>query len=191
MKAKYETSAAKAHQLPPMSLPELAFIGRSNVGKSSLLNALLNYTGLARTSRTPGRTQMANFFSVNDSLYFVDLPGYGFAATGNREHADWQELMDGYLARPVITKFLFLWDPRRDMDDTDFQLALALSQRAPLVLVLTKCDKVSRSELMQRMRFLENALKSKGVRLVSTHAISTIKKSGLDALREELGLSKP
>jgi GTP-binding protein EngB required for normal cell division len=91
----------------------------------------------------------------------------------------------------VITKFLFLWDPRRDMDDTDFQLALALSQRAPLALVLTKCDKVSRGELMQRMRFLENALKSKGVRLVSTHAISTIKKSGLDALREELGLAKP
>lgn len=191
MKAKYETSAAKANQLPAMSMPELAFVGRSNVGKSSLLNALLNYKGLARTSRTPGRTQMANFFSVNDNLYFVDLPGYGFAATGNREHADWQELMDAYLARPVISRFLFVWDARRDLDDVDFQLALALSQRGPLSLIITKIDKLSRSEMTQRQRFIENALKSKGVALKSTHAVSALKKSGLDELRENLGLTKP
>jgi GTP-binding protein len=188
MKAKYETSAAKATQLPPMTLPEYAFIGRSNVGKSSLMNALLNHTGLARTSRTPGRTQMANFFSVNDSFYFVDLPGYGFAATGNREHTEWQSLMDGYLARPVIAKFLFLWDPRRDLGDVDFQLALALSQRAPLSLILTKSDKLSRSELAQRQRFIESALKSRGINLAATHAVSSLKKSGMDQLREELGL---
>lgn len=191
MKAKYETSAAKATQLPPMSMPEFAFIGRSNVGKSSLMNALLNYTGLARTSRTPGRTQMANFFSVNDSFYFVDLPGYGFAATGNREHTEWQTLMDAYLTRPVIAKFLFLWDPRRDLDDVDFQLALALSQRAPMSLILTKSDKLSRSELIQRQKFLENALKSRGIKLIGTHAISSLKKSGMDQLREELGLPQP
>lgn len=191
MKAVYETSAAKASQLPVMTLPEFAFIGRSNVGKSTLMNAILNHTGLARTSRTPGRTQMANFFRVNDVCYFVDLPGYGFAATGNRENSDWQDLMDAYLARPVIQKFLFLWDPRRDLDDVDFTLALALSQRAPLSLILTKCDKLSRSEQVQRQKFLESALRSRGANLASTHSISSLKKSGIDALRQELIPTKP
>lgn len=186
MKAVYETSAAKAHQLPDMSLPEFAFIGRSNVGKSTLMNAILNHTGLARTSRTPGRTQMANFFRVNESYYFVDLPGYGFAATGNREHSEWQELMDAYLTRPVIKQFLFVWDPRRDFDNVDFQLALALSQRSPMSLILTKCDKISRSERLQRQKLLESALKSRGVQLASTHAISSLKKVGIEELREEL-----
>jgi GTP-binding protein len=186
MNAVYETSAAKAHQLPPMTLPEFAFIGRSNVGKSTLMNAVLNHTGLARTSRTPGRTQMANFFRVNNSYYFVDLPGYGFAAAATTDSKDWQALMDGYLARTVIRRFLFLWDPRRDLEDVDFQLALALSQRAPLSLILTKADKLSRSERSQRQRFLESALTSRGVRLASTHCVSAMKKDGIVALRDEL-----
>ena len=186
MKAIYETSAAKDHQLPAMSLPEFAFIGRSNVGKSSLLNALLNYTGLARTSRTPGRTQMANFFRVNDRWYFVDLPGYGFSSAAHGEHKDWQNLMDAYLTRPVIQQFLFVWDPRRDFQDEDFQLALALSQRAPLSLILTKCDKLSRSERAQKQRFHESALKSRGVAVVSTHAVSSLKKDGTSELLKVL-----
>jgi GTP-binding protein len=186
MKAVYETSAPKAHQLPPMTLPEFAFIGRSNVGKSTLMNAVLNHTGLARTSRTPGRTQMANFFRVNDSFYFVDLPGYGFAATATTDSKDWQDLMDAYLTRTVIRRFLFLWDPRREFEDVDFQLALALSQRAPLSLILTKGDKLSRSDRLQRKRFLESALKSRGVTLVSSHCVSAMKKDGITALRDEL-----
>ena len=186
MKAIYETSAAKAHQLPPMTLPEFAFIGRSNVGKSTLMNAILNHTGLARTSRQPGRTQMANFFRVNDKWYFVDLPGYGFTATGNTEHKDWQDLMDGYLVRPVIQKFLFLWDPRRDFDNADYQIGLALSEGAPLSLILTKCDKISRMERMQRQKFLESAFKSRGIKLDSTHAVSSLKKDGIEQLRDEL-----
>ena len=191
MKAVYETSAAKANQLPPMTLPEFAFVGRSNVGKSTLMNAILNHTGLARTSRTPGRTQMANFFRVNDSCYFVDLPGYGFAATANMESRDWQALMEGYLGRSVIAKILFLWDVRRDFEDVDYQLALALSQRAPVSLVLTKIDKISRSERLQRQKFLENAFSSRGVRLASTHPVSSLKKEGVVALRDELIPAKP
>ena len=169
-----------------MTLPEFAFIGRSNVGKSTLMNAILNHTGLARTSRQPGRTQMANFFRVNEKWYFVDLPGYGFTATGNREHKDWQDLMDGYLVRPVIEKFLFLWDPRRDFDKADYQIGLALSECAPLSLILTKCDKISRMERLQRQKILENAFKSRGIKLASTHAVSSLKKDGIEELREEL-----
>jgi GTP-binding protein len=186
MKAVYETSAAEAHQLPPMTLPEFAFIGRSNVGKSTLMNAILNHTGLARTSRQPGRTQMANYFRVNDKWYFVDLPGCGFSATGNKEHKAWQDLMDTYLVRPVIQKFLFLWDPRRDFDKADYQIGLALSERAPLSLILTKCDKISRMERLQRQKFLENAFKSRGIKLDSTHAVSSLKKDGIEQLRDEL-----
>ncbi len=133
---------------------------------------------------------MANFFKVNDRLFIVDLPGYGFSSTGNREHQDWQDLMNAYLSRSVIVKFIFLWDPRRDFDDTDYQLALALGERAPVVLVLTKTDKLSRQDINQRKKFLEHALKSRGVRVTSTHAVSALKKSGMEHLREDLGLTQ-
>ena len=182
MKVSYETSAAKAAQLPAMSLPEIAFIGRSNVGKSSLLNSLLNFKGLARTSRTPGRTQMANFFRVADQYYFVDLPGYGFAAGASREHQDWQDLMDAYLRRNVIKHFLFLWDPRRDFGQIDLELARELGNRAPLTLVLTKIDKLSRSEFIERKVFLEAAMRSSGVKLGSAYGVSSLKKVGTTEL---------
>jgi GTP-binding protein len=186
MKVTYETSAAKASQLPVMSLPEIAFIGRSNVGKSSLLNSLLNFKGLARTSRTPGRTQMANFFRVADQYYFVDLPGYGFASGANRDHEAWQELMQAYLRRNVIKHFLFLWDPRRDLVQMDLELARELGSRAPMTLVLTKIDKLSRSEFSQRKVFLESALRSSGVNLKSTFGVSSLKKTGMPELQAEI-----
>lgn len=186
MKTQYVTSAARAHQLPKTALPEFAFIGRSNVGKSSLLNALLNHSGLAHTSRTPGRTQMANFFAVNDRLHFVDLPGYGFSKTANREHKEWQELMQSYIDRKQIQRMLFLWDPRREFDSVDWQLLTALSARAPIVFVLTKTDKLSRSEIQQRSQFFESAMRSRGLRLDSIHAVSSIRKQGINELRELL-----
>jgi GTP-binding protein len=192
MKVTYETSAAKASQLPSMSLPEIAFIGRSNVGKSSLINSLLNFKGLARTSRTPGRTQMANFFMVGDQFYFVDLPGYGFAAGSNRDHQEWQELMNAYLKRDVIKDFLFLWDPRRDFIQMDLELARELGLRAPITLVLTKIDKLSRAELKQRCSFLESAMRSSGVHLKGTHCISSLKKSGVTELLADItGSAEP
>ena len=186
MKTEYITSAAKPEQLPAPSLPEYALIGRSNVGKSSLINALLNHTGLARTSRTPGRTQMANFFRVDDAIFFVDLPGYGFAAQGPRDHDEWQNLMDGYLARPSIRNFVFLWDPRRELAKIDYLLIRQLSQQAPIIFVMTKCDKLNRSDEQKQRAMFSAALKSKGVRLQSVHAVSTLKKKGVEELRTEL-----
>lgn len=186
MKTVYLTSAARADQLPRTVLPEFAFIGRSNVGKSSLLNALLNHTGLARTSRTPGRTQMANFFVVNDTWHFVDLPGYGFAKTAHTESLEWQALMDAYIARPQIQKMLFLWDPRRDLDRIDYQLLLALGERAPVLFIMTKCDKINRSEIKQKSHFFEASLKSRGVQLEAVLSVSVNKKQGIEELRNLL-----
>ncbi len=186
MKAVYETSAAKANQLPPISIPEFAFIGRSNVGKSSLLNALLNHKGLARSSATPGRTQMANFFRVNDQYYFVDLPGYGYSAAANKDHKDWQNLMETYFNRSSIARFLFLWDPRRELNQIDFDLLKRLAERAELSLILTKCDKLARSERASRINFISNSLKSSGVPLRSIHEVSCLTKEGIKDLIEEL-----
>lgn len=186
MKALYITSAAQADQLPQSDLPEYAFIGRSNVGKSTLLNKLLNHTGLARTSRTPGRTRMANFFSVNDAWHLVDLPGYGFSKTANQDHNEWQRLMNAYVDRPQIQKMLFLWDPRRDLDSVDWDLMIALSSRAPVIFVMTKCDKLNRSETQQKLKFFESSIRSKGIRLDHIVAVSTLKGSGIDELRNFL-----
>lgn len=186
MKVSYEQSAAKPNQLPPPSLPELAFIGRSNVGKSSLLNAILNYKGLARTSKTPGRTRMANFFRVNDSCYFVDLPGYGFSATSNNDHADWQDLMNVYLTRSVIQRFLFVMDVRRDPTDVDFSLARELMAGAPVSLILTKCDKLNRSEQTRRASELKQQFQAKKIHIKSIHMVSSLKKEGIESLRDDL-----
>jgi GTP-binding protein len=186
MKAIYVTSAAKPGQLPASSLPEYAFFGRSNVGKSSLLNKLLNHTGLARTSRTPGRTQMANFFAVNDKWHLVDLPGYGYSKTANLEHREWQDLMQAYIDRPQILKMLFLWDPRRDLDEIDWDLMYALGGRAPVVFIMTKCDKLNRSEIQQKTKFFENEIRSRGIFLEQVFAISTLKGNSVDDLRKFL-----
>ncbi|MCX6116717.1 MAG: ribosome biogenesis GTP-binding protein YihA/YsxC [Proteobacteria bacterium] len=186
MKTEYLTSAAKAEQLPKTILGEFSFIGRSNVGKSSLINSILLHGGLARTSRTPGRTQMANFFVVNDQWHFVDLPGYGFSKTANADHRDWQNLMNAYFDRPQIIRNLFLWDGRRELEDVDYQLLGHLSERKPVIFVMTKCDKLNRSELEKAKTFFANAVQSKGAKLDRIFAVSTIKKTGIDELRDYL-----
>jgi GTP-binding protein len=129
---------------------------------------------------------MANFFRVADQCFFVDLPGYGFAAGSNRDHHDWQDLMQAYLKRHVIQRFLFLWDPRRDFTQMDLDLAKELALRAPLTLVLTKHDKLARSEFGKRLSFLESAMSSSGVNLKSTQGTSSLKKFGIDELRSDI-----
>src|SRR5688500_8058281 len=125
MNTFYITSAQKAEQLPDLGgIPEIAFVGRSNCGKSSLLNVLLSHSGLARESKVPGRTQMVNFFKCEKgdrALILADLPGYGFSATGREVRSHWQALLEAYVARPSIQSFLFLIDARRvaTLDDED------------------------------------------------------------------------
>jgi GTP-binding protein len=130
---------------PETELPEVAFAGRSNVGKSSLLNKLVRRKGFARVSRTPGRTREINFFRVNSSFILADLPGYGYARVSKEKKADWKPLIEGYLRHtPTLAGVVLLLDIRREPSDDDVAMLDYLAElELPTVVVLTKTDKLS------------------------------------------------
>ena len=134
--------------------PEIAFLGRSNVGKSSLINSLLLRKGLARTSNTPGRTQSINFFLINDSFYFADLPGYGYARVSKTMRADWGRMAEEYLAeRRELALCIQLIDSRHEPTALDIQLnEWLVHHNKPHVIVATKADKLSRNELQKAVK---------------------------------------
>lgn len=151
--AQFVLSAPSLQGCPEPVWPEIAFAGRSNVGKSSLINCLLNRKGLVRTSSTPGRTQLLNFFAINDALFFVDLPGYGFARAPRAVRERWQPMVHGYLSgRDTLRALVWLLDVRRDpsADDLAF-LDWLEEQQIPTIPVITKVDKVSGNELRRRV----------------------------------------
>lgn len=135
--------------LPPFVLPEVAFAGRSNVGKSSLINALCGRSTVARTSNTPGRTQELNFFDVSGRLILVDMPGYGFAQAPKDKVDAWKRLVNGYLrGRPTLRRCMMLVDSRHGLKDSDREMMKMLDQSAVVYqVVLTKIDKLKASEL--------------------------------------------
>jgi GTP-binding protein len=152
-KASFVTSAAAPTDFPPEELPEVAFAGRSNVGKSSLINTLVGQSGLARTSRTPGRTQLLNWFRVEapppgGALAFVDLPGYGYAKVPTAMQASWQTLIERYLEdRKVLKAVVLLVDVRRGAEGEEEDLAAWLVERKiPVIGVVTKIDKVAKNK---------------------------------------------
>ncbi len=146
---QFVAGAASAERLPPPALPEIAFVGRSNVGKSSLINALTFRKKLARTSNTPGRTQQINFFDLGGRLMLVDLPGYGYAKVSRTDTEAWGRLIDAYLRdRPNLLRVCVLIDGRHGVKDTDRQMMSMLDHyHMTAQLVLTKTDKASRAEL--------------------------------------------
>ncbi|MBW2519080.1 MAG: YihA family ribosome biogenesis GTP-binding protein [Deltaproteobacteria bacterium] len=150
---EFITSAPSLEGCPSPDWPEIAFAGRSNVGKSSLINCLLQRRGLVRTSSTPGRTQLLNFFAVNQSLFFVDLPGYGFAKAPRQVRAGWQPMVQGYLrGRTTLCGVVWLLDARRDPSDEDLQFLDWLEEnQTPTIPVITKVDKISRNALQNRL----------------------------------------
>ncbi len=152
LSAEFVLSAKEPIHYPPAVLPEIAFAGRSNVGKSSLINTLLKRKGLARTSNTPGRTQEINFFTVNNRLAFIDLPGYGYAKVPEEIRKRWGPMVETYLSeRETLRLVVLILDIRRDPSGEDRQLIGWLEYyRLPFLIVLTKIDKVSRSELGRR-----------------------------------------
>ena len=148
MDARFITSAFRGDQYPPADKPEIAIAGRSNVGKSSLINTLVKRRNLARTSGRPGRTQSINFFLVNGALYLVDLPGYGYARVPITVKASWKEMVEAYLnTRPNLKAVVLILDIRRDLSAGDKDLLEWLAHRKfPIILALTKADKMSKQQ---------------------------------------------
>ena len=157
--ASFITSAPALGSCPPSEWPEIAFAGRSNVGKSSLINCLLNRKGLVRTSSTPGRTQLLNYFAINEELYFVDLPGYGFARAPRSVREKWQPMVHGYLTgRESLRAVIWLLDVRRDPSPEDLEFLDWLEEsEIPTIPVVTKVDKVSKNELGRSLTKISNA----------------------------------
>ena len=160
MDAKFITSSFRMNQYPPPDRPEVAFAGKSNVGKSSLLNTLVNRKNLARTGSTPGRTQSINFFSIGSSLYFVDLPGYGFARVPLSVRKSWQLMVENYLKSRINLKaVIVILDIRRDLSSGDFDLMAWLNHyEIYKQIVLTKADKLSRQQAISRSNMINNEL---------------------------------
>lgn len=153
---QFVTSATSLGNCPASDLPEIAFAGRSNVGKSSLINTLLNRRGLVRTSSTPGRTQLLNFFAINETFTFVDLPGYGFAKAPRSVRDRWTPMVRGYLeGRPNLRAVVWLLDVRREPSDDDVQFLDWLENAdLPTIPVVTKVDKVSRNQLARHLEII-------------------------------------
>ncbi|HEY6547459.1 MAG TPA: ribosome biogenesis GTP-binding protein YihA/YsxC [Vicinamibacteria bacterium] len=175
-------SAASAGQFPKGGLPEVAFLGRSNVGKSSLLNALAEVKGLARVSSTPGRTQLVNFFHVTGGaladeapeLLLVDLPGYGYAKVAESVRRSWEKLVVSYLTeREALALCVFLVDARHDPMEGDHALRAFLEHHAqPYVLVATKADKLGRGERQRRLAALRSGFGAGAEAVTSVSAVT-------------------
>jgi GTP-binding protein len=174
-------SAVSPAQFPRDGLPEVAFLGRSNVGKSSLLNALSGARSLAKVSAQPGRTQMVNFFRVNDEMYLADLPGYGFARVPEAVRLGWERLVTSYLVgRPPLALCLFLVDARHEPMEGDEVLRGFLDQQGlPYLVAATKADKLGRGELARRVAGLRTGL---GRAARDVVAVSAKTKMGIDTL---------
>jgi GTP-binding protein len=180
VRAQFFTSAAQPSDFPPPSLPEVAVVGRSNVGKSSLINALVGQPGLARTSRTPGRTRLVNWFAIEDRFHLVDLPGYGYAEVSHATREGWRPLIEGYLAdRASLAGVLLLIDIRRGVQDEELDFVPWLAERAmPVVVALTKSDKLAKHK-----RVLEVARARQALALrKDPFAVSATSNDGIDPL---------
>ena len=182
--ANFLTSATNLRQCPPDTGAEVAFCGRSNSGKSSAINALTRKKSLARTSKTPGRTQMINFFSINESCRLVDLPGYGYAKVPTAVKQHWEKHLDDYLrARSCLKGAILLVDirhPIKEFDET--MIDWCLQVELPLHILLTKADKLKTGAQQNSLLSLRQRLSQE----ISTQIFSAKDKKGLDLLEDKL-----
>jgi GTP-binding protein len=184
--AQYLTSATNLKQLPPDGGAEVAFIGRSNAGKSSAINAITNIKGLARTSTTPGRTQMINFFALDLEHRLVDLPGYGFAKTTMANRARWDQMIHDYFEhRQSLLGLVLAMDSRHPLKPLDEQMiAWCVECEVPLHILLTKADKLSKDAQKKTLFAVQKALSHQEG--VSVQLFSALKKLGIDEARMKL-----
>jgi GTP-binding protein len=186
--AEYSLSAHQPEQCPSPGLPEVAFLGRSNVGKSTLINTLLGRRKLVRTSSRPGCTRALNFFLINQHWYFVDLPGFGYAAVSKELKAGWGRLVLDYLARrETLAAVVFLQDGRRRPGPEELFLWEFLAERGRRVIpVLTKADKLKQGERRRQLQHAAGALADFGVNPGDFIWFSAPKREGKDRLWERL-----
>jgi GTP-binding protein len=158
-------------------MPEIAFVGRSNVGKSSLINTLVGRKNLAKTSNTPGRTQLINFFTINEKISFVDLPGYGFAKVSQSVKKTWGEMVEAYLKeRQSLALVIFILDIRRDSSEADLALRDWLEHyQIPYLYVLTKADKLSNNQSVNQRSKIERDLHAEAGRGIILFSAKTEK----------------
>jgi GTP-binding protein len=183
--AVFVKSATSVNQCPTPSLNEIAFVGKSNVGKSSLINVLLERRSLVRTSRTPGRTQLINFFLINEGFYFVDLPGYGFAKVPVEVKRQWEPMVRSYInRRQELKAVILLFDIRRIPNSDDIQMLDWLEEyNIPTIPVITKVDKVSASK---RSIHIQKIVTATGLSLQSFSLFSAVTKEGRDDVLERI-----
>lgn len=187
-KSDYEASYGTFAQLPPSTKPEIAFAGRSNVGKSSLLNKVLNRKGLARVSSVPGKTVTINFYTVDD-IYFTDLPGYGYAKVSDNEKKRWADLMEGYFASDRNIKLVVvLTDMRRSITKDDVNMIEYLAHNNfNFAVVMTKSDKLNKTDYAKRVQEIKNELE--GFNPVAIIPFSSLNGDGRDELRKVIDSS--
>jgi len=159
--AKYELTAVKPEQYPQKNIPEIAFVGRSNVGKSSIINALINRKNLARTGSAPGKTREINFYNIDDKLYFVDLPGYGYASVSKTEKSTWGKMIETYLStRSQLKMIIMLVDIRHTPSKDDIQMYQWLeNSKIHCVIAAVKVDKIPRSQVITKLKDIRETLK--------------------------------
>lgn len=184
-KSRFITSVANANKVVVDEKKQIAFVGRSNVGKSSLINMLVNNSKLCKTSQTPGRTRLINYFLINDAFYFVDLPGYGFAQASKKDVFGWQGLIEPYLKNNAMLKCVcVLVDVRHNPTEQDKQMINYLFYyQIPFVIVATKCDKLSKTKVKPALNKIAGELK---VGVQNVYGISSQTSFGKDELLNKL-----
>jgi len=182
--AEYLISNVEYDKCPTPNIPEYAFIGRSNVGKSSLINMLANNEKLAKTSGTPGKTQLISHFIINQAWYLVDLPGYGFAKVSQSQRKKWEKMIEDYLRkRENLVSVFVLIDSRLTPQKIDLEFVNQLGEwQVPFTLVFTKADKNTQAETAKNVKNFLNKLRESWEFLPANFVTSTVKKSGRDKI---------
>jgi GTP-binding protein len=183
--ARFELSVARSHDLPPPSLPEVAFAGRSNAGKSSAINVLADHNRLAFVSKTPGRTQLINLFRCGEAGYLVDLPGYGYAQVPEQIRRQWQGLLENYLTcRKALVGLVLIMDVRHPLTPLDQQMLRWFTPSGrPVHVLLTKADKLSRGESLRTLARVRHSLSGYG-RAATAQLFSSLKKAGAEEAQQ-------
>ena len=178
---RMDMSAVKKEQYPDDGLPQIAFVGRSNVGKSSSINTLLNRKKIARVSKTPGKTRTINFYKINSEFYFVDLPGYGYAKLSKEEKSSWGKVMEEYFinSKNLIHVFILVDIRHEPKEDDVLMLDFVRHYGIPVSIIATKSDKVTRNDAAISKRTIKSKMKLEGERILP---ISALKKTGVEEI---------